>query len=280
MGGKVKLSIIIVGLNTKEWLTVCLKSILANPPPFSFEIIYFDNGSSDGTLSSIKNFSKELRILGSAKNLGLAKANNLGSKQAKGQYLLFLNPDTEVIKGALGKMVNCLQQHQEIGILGPKLYNSRKLDLQRSCNGRLDPLTALFALSFLNKFFPKNPFSKRYFLSGWDRNSIKDVGAISGAAMLVKKDIFNQVGGFDERYFLYFEENDLCLAVEKMGKKIVYYPEAGIIHHLGKASVKNPSEARKHFYKSRYKFFQKHFGQPTAFVIHSFLRLFEALSEK
>jgi GT2 family glycosyltransferase len=96
--------------------------------------------------------------------------------------------------------------------------------------------------------------------------------------MLVKKDIFNQVGGFDERYFLYFEENDLCLAVRKMGKKVVYYPEAGIIHHSSKAAGKNPSETRKHFSESRYKFFQKHFGQPTAFVIHSFLRLFETLS--
>lgn len=276
---EIKLSIIIVGFNIKEYVILCLRSILAQEPSFPFEIIYVDNCSTDGTVPLLKNLSFKIKILEMKKNLGFARANNFAAKESGGEYLLFLNPDTEIFDDSLTRMVTYLEKHPEIGILGPKLVNNRKMDLQISSVGRLDSLTALFAFSFLNKYFPNNSFSRKYFLSDWDRNSIKEVGVVSGAAILINKDLFKKIGGFDEQYFMYFEENDLCLAVEKLGKKVVYFPEAKIIHYLSRATAKVPQLAKNRFFESRYHFFKKHFGFLKAIIINSLLRLFEKLTD-
>lgn len=293
----IDLSIIIVGLNIKEYLLSCVKSIFSNPPSFSYEIIYVDNGSTDGSVKMIKKFSelisskeKELqpvalihersaiKFILNKKNLGFTKANNQGTRIARGKYLLFLNSDTEVVNGALGKMVRFLEEHPETGVVGPKLFNSKKMDLQVTSTGALSPLTAIFALSFINKYFPNNYFSRKYFFSGWDRNSIKEVDAVSGAALMIRTDLFKKIGGFDERYFIYFEETDLCLAVKKEGKRVIYLPQAGIIHYGGKTTKKISSEMKRMFKQSRYRFIKKHYGFLTALITEGTLRFFEGLS--
>jgi len=291
---KVKLSIIIPGLNLKEYLIPCLESIFKNRPNFPFEVIYVDNGSTDGSVEMIettvtsgqwlvasekkKKRPITLRLIKNSSNLGFTKANNQGARVAQGKYLLFLNSDTEIVDGALGKMVKFLEEHPKAGVVGPKLYNSKKMDLQLTSTGRLTPLTAIFALSFINKYFPNNCFSRKYFLLGWDRNSIKEVEAVSGAALMIRADLFKKIGGFDERYFSYFEETDLCMAVKKEGKKAVYLPEAGIIHYGGKTTQKMP-KMEKIFIQSRYRFMKKHYGFLAALITESVLRFFERLSK-
>lgn len=272
---ELKLSIIIVGLNVKEWMVPCLRSIFENSPSFKFEVIYVDNRSKDQTLGAIKNI-KNIKIIKNIKNLGFTKANNQGAKIAKGKYLLFLNSDTEIVGEALGKMVSYLEKHPEIGILGPKIYQSKKRDLQVTSTGRLTPLNAIFALTFLNKLFPNNRFSKSYFMSDWNRNSTREVEAVSGAALLIRKDVFEKIGGFDERFFIYFEENDLCLSAKKLGKKVVYCPEARIIHYGGKTTTKISQEMKKVFFKSRYRYFKKHYGLISGLITEGILRVFEA----
>jgi len=273
-----KLSIIIVGLNTKKWVISCLKSIFANKPEFSFEVIYVDNGSTDGSVEEIKRFP--VKIIENKKNLGFTKANNIGISKSSGEILFFLNPDTKILGNTLSKMVRFLEKNPEIGVLGPRLYNSEKKDLQISYGGKLTPTVALFSLTFLKKLFPKNIFFKKYFLTLPEKKIPTEVEVVSGAALMIKKDIFEKIGGFDERFFAYFEENDLCLRVKKIGKKVVYFPMGEIIHYGGKATKNIPELSRKIFVQSRFKFFKKHYGALPALMTEGFMRFFENLSLK
>jgi len=250
-----KLSIIIVNYKADKYLKNCLESIGKNK---SWEVIVIDN---------------------SRNNIGYGAGCNLGAKRAKGEYLLFLNPDTKILKNSLELMIEYLEKNKDVGILGPKLFNSEKLDLQVSSVGRINPLTAIFAFSFLNKWFPQNVFSRKYFMSDWNRNSIKEVEVVSGAALMIRKEVFKKIGGFDEKFFLYFEENDLCLRVKKLGLKVIYYPEAQIIHYKEKSVVNNKEVSKKAFFSSRYLFFKKHFSFPAALFTESILRLFEFLNK-
>jgi len=245
------LSVIVVKYKSEEYLDPCLKSLGESP---LWEIIVVDNDKN---------------------NIGYGGGCNLGAKKAKGKYLLFLNPDTGVLPGSLKKMIDFLEKNNEVAVLGPKLFNSQKMDLQVTCVGDLDPLTAIFSLSFFNKIFPDNQFSQKYFLSDWDRNSIKEVGAVSGAALMIRKDIFKKIDGFDEDFFLYFEEIDLCRRINMLGKKVVYYPEAGIIHFKGKSSQATGNKTKKYFLASRFNFFKKNYGFFQALLVEGFLRTFE-----
>jgi len=282
------LSIIIVGLNTKQYLLPCLGSIIKSSveKKIKMEIIYVDNGSTDGSIGSFQNLkikmqkcNIKLKIIENKENLGFTRPNNQGAGIAEGKYLFFLNSDTVILDEALVKMTTYLNNHPEVGILGPKLFNSQKKDLQRSSTGKLDPLTAIFAFSFLNKYFPNNYFSRRYFLTDWSRETIKEVAAVSGAALMIRAELFRSVGGFDERFFIYFEENDLCLAVEKKDKKVIYFPEAQVIHYGGRATQKIPLQMKKAFKQSRYRFFEKHYGLLAAIVTEGLLRFFEFLRQ-
>lgn len=248
------LSIIIVKYTCGEYLNRCLESIGKNP---RWETIVVDNDRN---------------------NVGYAAGCNLGAKKAQGKYLLFLNPDTEVLKGALEKMIDYLESNKDVGILGPKLFNNKKMDLQTTSTGVLNPLSAILVFSFLNKIFPKNLISRKYFLTDWDRNSIREVGAVSGAALMIRKDVFQKIGGFDDKFFMYFEEHDLCLRVRKTGMKIFYYPDARIIHYGGKSSQLLSNRNKKYLLKSRFCFFKKHYGLLPALLVESFLRPFEYFS--
>lgn len=251
---KIILSIVIVKYRADDFLKGCLESIGENP---IWEIIIVDNDKI---------------------NVGYGAGCNLGAKKAEGKYLLFLNPDTEVLKGVLEKMINYLEINEDVGILGPKLFNSKNLDLQVTSTGVLNPLSAIMVFSFLNKIFPKNLISRKYFLTDWDRNSIREVGAVSGAALMIRKDVFQKIGGFDDKFFMYFEEHDLCLRVKKTKMKIIYYPEAGIIHYGGKSSQLLSAQNKKYLLKSRFYFFKKHYGLLPALLVESFLRPFEYFS--
>jgi len=276
---KAKLSIIIVGLNVKEWLIPCLRSIFKNPPSFNFEVIYVDNGSSDETCLEVRSLFPKVKIIQSKSNLGFTKANNLGFQYSNGEYLLFLNSDTEIVGQALSKMVNYLEVHKKIGVLGPKLYQNREHKLQISSTGELTPLAAIFAFTFLNKWFPNNQFSKKYFLSDWDRDSERQVAAVSGAALMIRKEIFEKIEGFDERFFIYFEESDLCRSVRKIGCQVVYYPKAEVVHFGGKTTSKISWQMKSVFLLSRFKYFEKHFGLPVAILTETILRFFELITK-
>lgn len=248
------LSIIIVKYRADDFLKQCLRSIRKNT---RWEVIVVDN-------------DKE--------NIGYGAGCNRGAANAKGKYLLFLNPDTVILEDALEKMVQFVEENPRTAVLGPKIYQNFQKEKFLSFCRFPDPLTSLFVFSPIKSFWQDNPFFSRYvYWENKKENGILDVEAVAGAAILVRKEAFEKVGGFDENFFLYFEENDLCRRIKKQGGRIVYFPEAKIIHFGGKSTVDCQSAIRE-FRKSRGYFFRKHHGVVTALLSEGLIRFLEMMA--
>lgn len=224
------LSVIIPSFNQRKLLKACLVSIFKETQKISFELMVVDNASNDGTpLEVQKNFPQVL-LLQNKSNLGFAKACNQGARAAKGDYLLFLNQDTEIRDRALEKMVNFMEKNQEVDISGCKLLNQDG-SLQPSV-GFFPRLSKIFFWAFflddlpvLNRLIkPYHQEAKSFY------TKTREVDWVTGAFLLTKKKVFKEIGGFDERFFMYAEEVDFCFRAKKVGFKVFYTPEATIIH--------------------------------------------------
>ncbi len=217
-----KLSIIVVTWNTASTTLSCIKSIKRHLSGFNYEIIVVDNGSTDNTLSLIKT-EKNLKIVKNKTNLGFGKGNNLGAKIAKGKYLLFLNSDMEIPDDKLIDMYKYLGQNPNIGIIAPKFLNS---DLSEQ-GSVWPPQTLLKAFKefwlgqrLYSKFVPQS-------------TQPIEVFSVSGGAIMIKRSLFETVGSWDTRYFMYFEDLELCRQIKNLGFKIYYYPDCKVIHRHG-----------------------------------------------
>jgi GT2 family glycosyltransferase len=263
-------SIIYVYYNTPKEIVASLKSLPASVKNLSYEVIVIDNLSPTPLPKEVSTFPHVKAII-NKENRGYGGALNQGSKVAKGKYLLLLNPDTVFLKDSVSLMVEKMEKDTSVGILGPQLLDENQ-KVSITGNGMPFLPDALFAFSFLNKFFPNNPFSKRYYLTEIDRIHEKEFPVICGACMLIKKSLFEKIGCFDEQFFMYFEESDLCYRVKKAGYRVLYYPKAKMIH-LGGKSSDNKLWIRKVFEESRYKFFKKYHNPVAAFLGEAFLRI-------
>ena len=255
------LSIIIVSFNTKELLKQTINSIFKSEKNGNFyEIIVVDNNSSDKSIEMVKKNFKKVKIIESQKNLGFAKANNLGASHAKGKYLFFLNSDTIVKSGALLQMIEFFEKNQNIGVLGPKLV-LKSGRVQPYCIGQKSSISQAFknrlAKLLFKLGFPKKSLA-RLSLEYWDWSKPIQVDWVTGAALMIKRKIFKK-NRFDENIFMYFEDQDLCLRVKKNGSEIWSLPNAKIIH-LGGKSLKLDKARKKYYYQSQDYFFKKHFG--------------------
>lgn len=222
----IELSTIIVTYNSQDEIEKLLFSSNKFLPAGS-EVIVVDNDSSDGTVAEVKQF-KNVKLIKNSVNIGYGKGTNLGVRRAAGEYLLLLNPDTLLIDHSVNKMLSFAKSHPEVGIVAPKLLGLNGT-IQASVSK--DPTLA--------GAFRRYLFNKKYDYGEYVpiENYHQEVEVVYGAALLVKKEIFRGIGGFDGRYFLYFEDLDLCRKVRGEGLKVVYLPEAQVIHTLG-SSVK------------------------------------------
>jgi GT2 family glycosyltransferase len=256
-----KLSIIIVNYNTKDLLTQCLKSLYGPKHPFDFEVIVVDNGSQDSSVAMIQQDFKQVRLLQKRDNLGFAKANNLGLAIARGEYILLLNSDTIVLNDALEKLVTFLDQTPEVAVVTGRLVYPDFSD-QKVARRFPTPLNALFGrTTFLTRLFPKNKYTQEYLLSA--RHNFKEpfeVDWVSGACLMVKRRVLEEVGLLDERFWMYWEDADLCWRIKQRGWKVYCIPRAIIIHYEGKSvSKKGKNRAILEFNKSAYYYYRKHF---------------------
>ena len=227
-----ELSIIILTWNTAEITKKCVLSIekyLKNK--IDYEIIVADNGSTDNT-ENVFSTLKSIKYIKHQTNYGFAKGNNLATKHAKGKYLSFLNSDMEFKNDSFVKMYTFFKKNSSIAAIGPKFLNPD-----------LTPQSSVFppqtAFNAFKEFFLNVPSFSKYLPIG---NTPVSVWAISGGAMLIRADIFKQVNGWNEKYFFYFEDLDLCRQLQQLGQKIYYFPTAQVIHHHG-ASGKNLADA-------------------------------------
>ncbi len=266
----IMVSIIIVNYNVKKELFECLESIISSRPKAPYEIVVVDNDEEKTIQNELyKKFSKAIYIPNA--NKGFGQGNNVGAKRAKGEYLFFLNPDTKVVPLAIDELVSFLKNNTKAGIVAPLLHDLQGEAYQQGAM-ELTPKSAIISLSFINKLFPNNPISKKYFLADWNKKDIREVDIVPGTAFMIRKNIFEEVGGFDENFFLYFEEFDLCRRVKKLGLKIFINPEAKIMHYWG-LSTGTRDDIDSIFKESRFYYFKKHFGIISAFFTESILRI-------
>ncbi|MBP6859503.1 MAG: glycosyltransferase family 2 protein [Candidatus Magasanikbacteria bacterium] len=254
-----KLSVILVNWKTKELTKDAIASVLKETKGFDFEIIVIDNNSADGSVEMIKAEFPQVVLIANTENVGFGKANNQGLKIAKGDYLMFLNTDVVVLDGALNKLVSYLDSHIDTMMVGPRLLN-RDLSFQHACRRMLpNPINSFFHLFGLTKIFKQNKVINNYKQFASDPEITGPTQALSGAAMMFRRQVYQELGGFDEMFFMYGEDLDFSKRVFDKGWKTVYVSDARIIHFGGQSSGKRRVQSLVNFYESMWLYYKKHF---------------------
>lgn len=261
MSEALRLSLVIVNWNTREMLRACLLSLRTAHTSWSeFEVSVVDNASSDGSAEMVRKEFPAVQLIVSEKNLGFGGANNLGFAVAKGEIIATINSDTEVHGGALPTICAYFDEHPDVGAAGPKLLNTDG-SLQLSCRSFPTFMTALFnRYSLLTRLFPNNAWSREYLMSDCEHSESMDVDWVSGAALFVRREVYEAVGGFDEDYFMYSEDVDWCYRIHRHGKRVVYIPDAVIMHHIGRSTGHAPLRMIHQRHRSMWLFYRKHYS--------------------
>lgn len=268
------LSIIIVNWNVKALLRQCLHAILADSQEsgLSTEIIVVDSASSDGSPEMVSQAFPQIHLIASQENLGYARGNNTGSAAAQGRYLFLLNPDTVVEAGALARMAAYMDSHPEVGALGPQLLWPD--GTIQSSRRRFPTVGSLFWEStLLGQWFPDNPYCRRYHLADQPADQLQGVDWVVGAALLIRRETWLQVGPLEEDFFMYFEETDWCRRSAEAGWETHYLPTARVTHYEGKSSEQVMATRTLRFQRSKLRYTRKYFGSGWALALRLFLRL-------
>ena len=265
------ISIIIVNWNTKDLLHNCLTSIFETISGIRYEIICVDNASDDGSAVMMQEKWPQVRLIRNKENLGFGVANNQGFRIMTGRYALLLNTDTILTEHAVNKLFAFMEDHPKAAIACGQLLNADG-SKQNSIANFPSLFTLLTNTSLLEYLLPKYFPSKRYH----HRNPIEIDSAI-GACLIIRKQVIDEVGMFDEQYFFFFEETDLAYQMRSAGWKIYQVPDA-FIYHLQGQSIGHNIRSRIEFYRSRYRFFHK-WKRPTYYVFVRFVTAFRLFLE-
>ena len=263
MNKNTTLSIVIVSWNVRALLQRALSSIYAswgNQP--GLEVIVVDNASNDDTTAMIAQTFPQVTLIPNSENQGFTIGNNQGIARANGEYLFLLNPDTEVLDKALEHLLTYAQTHPEVGVIGPQLLNPDRS--VQSSRRHFPTLPVLFLESTWLQGLASQRLLTHYYAQEQADDVIQAVDWITGAAMLIRREIVANVGAFDEDFFMYSEELDWCRRIKEAGWEIVYYPEAQIIHHEGKSSEQVVPARHIYFQSSKIHYTQKVYGKLAA----------------
>lgn len=258
-----ELSIIIVNFNDKPYLEECLSSIEENTQNLDFEILIVDNNSSDGSQEFIKQNYPNIKLITNEENVGFAKALNRGLRESKGEFFLFLNTDTVVYPNALSPLLKELKTNPGIGAIGPALLrgeNAYQVSFGKSVS---------FASQIFQKYF-LNPFYKLRLKSSQKR---KEVGWLSAACFMTRREILEDVDLFDENFFLYFEDIDLCYRIRKKGWNLLFLPQARVFHKGGTSTRLDKVSSRFEYRRSQLYFYQKHNSKVSLFLLRVYFVL-------
>lgn len=300
------LSVVIVSWNVWNLLAACLRSLEhASRPlpgeatirafgpvqePVTVEVIVVDNGSRDATVDQLPLTFPWVRLVASATNLGFTRGNNLGYRESRGDYIYFLNPDTELEQGqthrlalahrsppphdSLWTLYAAIAGAPGVGMVGPQLRYANG-EFQPSVRRFPTPATGFFESTWLGRFWPRNPWSQRMHMADWPVTYRHDVDWIVGAAMICRRAALEAVceaaGPFDERFFMYSEELDLCLRLHRAGWRVVYAPEAVVTHYEGRSSEQVTAARHIHFNTSKVSYYEKWFRRPWPGLLRTYL---------
>ncbi len=260
-----ELSVIIINRNTAHLLLTCLKHIFRSDLGEKPEVLVVDNGSSDDSVAKVKTAYPGVIILEAGKNLGFAAANNVAAKLARGRYLLLVNTDAFLEKDCARALLELMKSYPRIGMVGPQLLSDDGSH-QTSFEATPTLVTETLNRSLLKRLFPKRFPGKRP-----DAQKAFPVEALIGAVMMLRREYFEALDGFDEDYFFFLEETDLAVRMRQAGWQILHEPRAKATHLQGATADIAPPSARIEFYRSRYIFFSKHYGSRVMRLLKSVL---------
>lgn len=262
-----KLSIILVNWKTRDITRDALVSIYKETKGIDFEIIVIDNNSQDGSVEMIKQDFPQAILVENKDNLGFGKANNQALKIAKGDYLMFLNTDILVLDGAINKLVEYLDKNSDVIMVGPRLLN-KDLTFQHACRRSLpNPTNSFFHLFGLAKIFKNSKVINSYKKYNIDPEITGPTEALSGAAMMFRRQVYIEVGGFDEMFFMYGEDLDFCKRIIDRGWQTVYVSYAKIIHFGGQSSGQRKVKSLINFYQAMWIYYRKHYFKKSRLLV-------------
>lgn len=244
-----KLSVVILNYNVRYFLELCIKSVQAAIRDLDAEIVVVDNHSSDDSCEMVKQLFPKIILIENKQNFGFSKGNNIGVARAKGEYLCILNPDTVVAEDTFKKTLAHAENHPEMGILGCQLIDGRGQFLLESKRNIPTPMISVKKIM---------GFPNAYYANHLASSGVGNVDILVGAFMLLKKEVYKEVKGFDEDYFMYGEDIDISYKVLKAGYQNLYFGEATILHYKGESTLKDKTYAKR-FYGAMQIFYNKHF---------------------
>jgi len=268
------LSVVILNWNTAALLEQSLDTLVGTQSAIEYEIVVVDNNSTDNSREMVADKFPSVRLIANPTNLGFGAGNNVAVPQTSGRWILFLNSDTTVLPDALTKLVQFADSSDDIGIVGAKLLNPDG-SLQYSCRQYPNLGTGFFRNTPLGRLFPKNKFAADYLMKEYDHLSPRDVDWVSGAALCIRRRLVEQISAFDEDFFMYCEDVDLCWRAnhapfpddKTRNWRVAYCPDAIITHHIGKSSDLVPTRMTYEFHRSQYLFYKKHYAATMPFYL-------------
>ncbi len=276
-----QLSIIILNYNVRYFLEQCVLSVQSAIQNLDAEIIVVDNNSSDESCQMIKERFPSVILIENKENTGFPKGNNIGVEKAKGEYICILNPDTVVAEDTFEKILDFAKSKTDLGIIGCKLIDGTGNFLPESKRGIPTPWVAFTKIFGLYKIFPSQSFGK-YYASHLSENQTGKVEILVGAFMVLKKELYEEIGGFDERYFMYGEDIDFSYSVLQKGKSNYYFSETTVLHYKGESTVKDGTYMKR-FQQGMQLFYEKNLKTSVFFSLFmklgmfffSFLKMFQ-----
>lgn len=269
----VDLSVIIVSWNVADLLAACLDSVYGSldRSALDAEIIVVDSASGDNSVAMLRGRYPAVQLLACSDNIGFASANNLGLQRARGRYILLLNPDTEVLGDALRRLVEELETTPRVGAVGPRTLNS---DGTTQSTRRRFPtlLTACFESTWLQPWAPRE-LLRAYRVEERDDDDCFDVDWVQGSALMLRREVYEEIGGLDPEYVMYSEELDWCRRAKEAGWRVRYVGDAGIVHHGGRSSEQAQARSQIHFQQSKLRYVRIWHGGRSARLLRVLLLL-------
>jgi N-acetylglucosaminyl-diphospho-decaprenol L-rhamnosyltransferase len=262
-----KLSIIIVNFNSGRVTQGCLAALLDHRLPEQTEIIVVDNGSRDDSVLFLKSDFPEINVIDNKRNLGYAAGVNIGLAKAKGEFILILNPDIIALPDAVVKLVSFMDKNTDVGMAGAMLMSPNG-QLQTSCFRYYTPLTIFYRRTWLGKTRLGRRALSNFLMNDYDHRNVRDVEWLMGSCLIVRSRAARQVGGMDERFFMYFEDVDWCRRMWEFGWRVTYVPQAVFSHFYQQSSRKQSlfgiitNRSTRDHIRSAARYFNKYKGKP------------------
>lgn len=249
------LAVVVVNYNAGEYLARCVASVVAASAGLALDLLVVDNASRDGSAPAAAARTPQVRLIENPTNRGLSAGWNQGARAVDAPWILFLNPDAEIWQGDLGAFVKAGEARPDVAVLGPVIRNPDGTIYE---SGRVFPgVVQALGHAFLGPFAPGNPFTRAYRQTSWNRTTEREVDWVSFAAMLIRRSAFEAVGGFDEAFWLYGEELDLCTRLRDAGWKVLATPELEVVH-VGGISTGRSRQTHLMHSQGVYRYYRKH----------------------